>query len=196
LKIQIRIKLAIKENTGKIGIDSRQFEELFRKHFKGLSFFALEYVKDRDVAREIVQEAFARLWEKRNSIEIGKSPKSYLGTSVKNRALNYLRDNKKFDRSILEFEGLNGDEYDEKDHMVTEELKSRITETIEALPEKCREIFYKNRYENKKYQEIADELDISVKTVEAQMSKALRVLRERLSEFITVLILFIKILLS
>jgi len=149
-----------------------------------LSFFALEYVKDHEVAREIVQEAFVNLWEKRNTIELDRSPKSYLGTTVRNRCLNYLRDHKKFDRSILDFEGLdNGHNYVEQDHLVTDELKVRIEEATNALPDKCREIFLLNRMENKKYHEIATELNISVKTVEAQMSKALRTMRIRLAEF-------------
>lgn len=116
---------------------------------------------------------------------------------MRNRCLNYLRDNKKFDHGILELEGLDrGHNYAEQDHMVTQELKLKIDTTINDLPDKCREVFLKNRMENKKYQEIADELGISVKTVEAQMSKALRILREKLSEFIAILILMIEFLIK
>jgi len=177
------------------GLDRKSFEELFRQNFKGLSFFAIEYVKDHDIAREIVQEAFANLWEKRESIEPERSAKSYLGTTVRNRCLNYLRDHKKFDRSILEFEGLGEDYgYAEHDHLVTKELKQQIEKATNELPDKCREIFLLNRTEHKKYQEIADELNLSVKTVEAQMSKALRIMREKLSEFISIFILIIEIL--
>ena len=140
-----------------------------------------------------MQDAFASLWEKRDTIELDRSPKSYLGTTVKNRCINYLRDNKKFDRSILDLEGLDAHyEYVEQDHLVTNELKIRIEEATNSLPEKCREIFLKNRFEHKKYQEIANELNISVKTVEAQMSKALRVMREKLSEFIAVFLIIIE----
>lgn len=162
-----------------------------------MSFFALEYVKDHDIAREIVQEAFASLWEKRDTIDTGRSPESYLGKTVRNRCLNYLRDNKKFDRSILEFEGL-GDShaYQEQDHLVAEELKIKIDKATEELPGKCREIFLLNRVEHKKYHEIAEELDLSVKTVEAQMSKALRIMRDKLSEFIGIMIIIIEILIS
>jgi len=160
-----------------------------------LSFFAVEYVKDHDIAREIVQEAFVNLWEKRNTIDTNRSPKSYLATTVRNRCLNYLRDHKKFDQSILEFEGLDaGHDYAAPDHLVADELKVRIEEATNALPDKCREIFLLNRMEHKKYQEIADALNISVKTVEAQMSKALRVMRDKLAEFISVFILIIEIL--
>lgn len=175
-------------------MDREEFEFLFKKHFKGLSFFALEYVKDYDIAREVVQEVFTNLWLKRDTIEPGKSPQSYLGTSVKNRCLNYLRDHRKFDHSIIEFEGLDQREYAEHDQLVTEELKQLIEEAIASLPAKCRAIFTLNRLENKKYQEIADEMNISVKTVEAQMTKALKIMRQKLSEFITLFILIIKLL--
>ncbi|HSG67147.1 MAG TPA: RNA polymerase sigma-70 factor [Bacteroidales bacterium] len=176
-------------------MNAESFEALFRKHFKGLSYFAMEYVKDHDIAREIVQEAFVSLWEKRNTIELGRSPKSYLGSTVKNRCLNYLRDNKKFDRTMLDFEGLDlQHDYEEQDHLVTGELRARIENATQALPDKCREVFLKNRVEHKKYHEIADELGISLKTVEAQMSKALRIMREKLSEFISIMILILEII--
>lgn len=169
-----------------MGLDKQSFEILFKTHFKGLTFFALEYVKDYDIAREIVQEVFVNLWEKRNSIDLEKSPKSYLGTSVRNRCLNYLRDHKKFNADILEIEGLGSDEeYVKLDELITEELKNKIEEATNALPDKCREVFLLSRIENKKYKEIAHDLDISVKTVEAQMSKALKIMREKLADFIS-----------
>lgn len=142
-----------------------------------------------------MQEAFARLWQKRGKIEEERSPASYLATTVRNRCLNYLRNNKKFDRGILVFEGLGHDhQYVEEDHLVTEELRNRITQATDALPDKCREIFLLNRVEHKKYQQIADELGISVKTVEAQMSKALKIMRDKLSEFLGLFILLLEIL--
>ena len=147
-------------------------------------------MKDLDIAREIVQEVFANLWEKRDTIELDRSPKSYLGTAVRNRCLNHLRDNKKYDAGMLEVEGLSENHiYQDQDHMVEEELKIKINEAVNSLPDKCREIFIHNRMENKKYQEIADEMEISVKTVEAQMSKALKIMREKLVEYINILLL-------
>jgi RNA polymerase sigma-70 factor (ECF subfamily) len=95
---------------------------------------------------------------------------------------------------LLENEGLGEDHsYEESDHLVTEELRERIDEAVNSLPDKCREIFIRNRMENKKYQEIADELNLSVKTVEAQMSKALKILREKLSDYMGILIIIIEI---
>jgi len=160
---------------------------LFRSHFAGMCFFAQKYVKDFETAREITQAAFITLWEKRETIDMDRPVKSYLAMVIQNKCTNYLRDNRKFDQNILHIENLlEVPEYDGADSMVESELKARIDSSIAELPEKCREIFVLNRYENLKYQEIADKLQISVKTVETQMSKALQHMRIRLAEYLTV----------
>lgn len=152
-----------------------------------MCFFAQKYVKDFETSREIVQSAFISLWEKRETIDMDRAVKSYLTTVIHNKCTNYLRDNRKFDQNILNIENLlEIPEYDGADSMVESELKLKIDLSIAELPEKCREIFMLNRYENFKYQEIADKLQISVKTVETQMSKALQHMRVRLAEYLTV----------
>jgi len=104
---------------------------------------------------------------------------------IHNKCTNYLRDNRKFDPYILDLENiLDVPEYESSDSLVTDELKTKIDTAIGELPEKCREVFTLNRFENLKYQEIADKLQISVKTVETQMSKALQHLRARLSDYL------------
>ncbi len=166
------------------------FELLFKTEFKGMCYFSMKYVKDLDTARNIVQEAFATLWEKKDAIDTEKSIKSYLSSIVYSRSLNYLRDNKKFNKDLLENEGISiqGD-YESDSRVLTMELKESIEAAIEELPEKCREIFILSRYEHKKYQEIADLLGISIKTVEAQMSKALQHMRSRLAPYLFWLLL-------
>jgi len=172
-------------------LDEASFEVLFKSHFKGLCWFAVKYVKDLDTAKEIVQDAFINLWEKRESIDLSKPVKSYLSTIIYNRSLNYLRDNKKFNKDILSFENISPDEgYQQTDRLVEAEISNKINIAIEELPEKCREIFKLSRFENLKYQEIADKLQISVKTVEAQMSKALQHMRTKLVDYITIMIIF------
>ena len=162
---------------------------LFKSHFSGLCFFAQKYVKDFETAKEIVQDAFISLWEKRETIDMGRAVKSYLTMVIHNKCTNYLRDSRKFDRNILEIENLlDVPEYESSDSLIAEELKTKIDSAIHELPEKCREIFVLNRYENLKYQEIADKLQISVKTVESQMSKALQHMRVRLAEYVTVFV--------
>jgi RNA polymerase sigma-70 factor, ECF subfamily len=172
-------------------LDKATFESIFRSEFKGLCFFALRYTKDTDTAREITQEAFISLWERRETIDLSKPVKTYLSTTVRNKCLNHLRNNKKFNTDILEIEGLLVEQvYYQPDKLVETEIKEKIDKAIQDLPEKCREIFLLNRHEQLKYQEIADRLSISVKTVESQMSKALQHMRIRLAEYLTLLILF------
>ncbi|MEI6853364.1 MAG: RNA polymerase sigma-70 factor [Bacteroidota bacterium] len=166
--------------------DESEFEMLFKLHFKPLCFLAQRYVKDLDMAREIVQESFMALWDKRETIDASKAVKSYLSTVVYNKSLNYLRSAKKFDKELLISEHLMGDPTGEyTDILVVKDIQAKIDLAMEELPEKCREIFMMNRYEHLKYQEIADKLQISVKTVEAQMSKALQRMRISLAEYLT-----------
>jgi RNA polymerase sigma-70 factor (ECF subfamily) len=137
-----------------------------------------------------VQEAFISLWDKRDNIDLSKSVKSYLSSIIYTRSLNYLRDNKKFNKELLGFENINQQSgYSQTDRLIEAELKERIDTAIKELPEKCREIFMLSRFENLKYQQIADKLQISVKTVEAQMSKALQHMRVRLAEYVKLIIL-------
>jgi RNA polymerase sigma-70 factor, ECF subfamily len=170
-------------------LDKPEFELLFRAHFKGMVYYAQQYIKDLDSAREIAQEAFIALWEKRDQIDMSRSVKSYLSSSIHNKCMNVLREQKKFDRSLLAFEGLSETAADASfatDHRETEVL---INAAIEELPEKCREIFRLSRFEHLKYQQIADQLGISVKTVEAHMSKALQHMRARLADHLPGLLL-------
>lgn len=167
-------------------LDRDSFEKLFRSEFKGLCFFAQKYVKDLDTAREIVQDSFLRLWEKRETIDADRPLKPYLTAAIHNKCHNYLRDNKKFDTGLLQAEGLlEQNRSDEADILISRELQKEIRQAIDELPEKCREVFVLNRYENLKYQQISEKLGISVKTVEAQMSKALQHMRVRLAGYLT-----------
>jgi len=166
-------------------LDQRAFEELFREYFPPLMAFARKILVDEDDAREVVQKVFINLWEKRKEIDISTSLKSYLFTSVHNRSLNMIRDRKKF--SSDEVPDLGG-EWDVSSQIESMELEEKIRETIASLPEKCREIFELNRFDGLKYGEIAEKLGISVKTVENQMSKALKILREKLIRYMTILL--------
>ena len=174
-----------------ITLDEITFEKLFKSNFKGLCLFALRFVKDYDVAKEITQDAFISLWEKRDTIDLSRQVKSYLATAIRNKSFNYLRDNKKFNNEIQDFERIVEPDYKSNDLLENKELKAEITRAIDELPEKCREVFMLSRFENKKYQEIADKLQISIKTVEAQMSKALQHMRIRLAEYIAIFILLL-----
>ena len=170
-------------------LDKETFERLFKEEFKGLVLFSIQYVKDYEAAREIVQEAFVGLWEKRDKIDPSRPVKSYISTTVRNRSLNYLRDNKKFDTRILTQENLYPlASYEHTDVLIEKELQDQIHQAISDLPEKCREVFLLSRNEHLKYQAIADHLQISIKTVETQISKALQHMRVRLKEYLIILL--------
>jgi RNA polymerase sigma-70 factor (ECF subfamily) len=169
-----------------------KFEHLFREYFTGLCLFARKYTGDTDSAKEIVHTVFIRIWENRFDFDWEKPAKSYLFSSVYNRSLNFIRDNKKFISHEKASQGnLIMDDGTFSDHMESAELENRIKSALQKLPEKCREVFELSRFENKKYAEIAVSLNISVKTVETHMSKALHVLKEELKDYLTILILLL-----
>ena len=170
-------------------LDEKSFELLFRTYFSSLCMFAMKYVPDLDTSKEIVHSVFINLWEKKEHIDTGKLMKSYLFTSVYNRSLNYIRDQKKFRHGDVSDGDLNiSTNQDVDNNIEAAELEIQIRDSIESLPEKCRMIFTMNRFEGLKYNEISDKLDISVKTVEVQMSKALRILREKLKNYLVILL--------
>jgi RNA polymerase sigma-70 factor (ECF subfamily) len=170
----------------------QKLELLFKEHFTPLVYFAQKYLGDLDNSKEVVHNVFVKIWENRHEFEFDKPAKSYLFTSVYNRSLNVIRDNKKFvntEESDVHFGKMESGSY--TDTMEVAELESKIKSAIQKLPEKCREVFEMNRFEGKKYAEIAEQLNLSVKTVEAQMSKALKIMKEELKDYIYLLILFL-----
>ncbi|MEA1897489.1 MAG: RNA polymerase sigma-70 factor [Bacteroidota bacterium] len=171
-------------------LDEVSFEHLFRSYFSSLCLFGMKYLKDMDTAKEIVHDVFVNVWSKRNELDLDKSLKTYLFSSVYNRSLNYIRDHKKF-KGIDEFrpEQYEQSSFDVSVELEGKELQSQIQKVIDSLPERTRKIFVMNRFEGFKYKEIADELKISQKTVEAQISSALKVLREKLKIYLEIAIL-------
>jgi RNA polymerase sigma-70 factor (ECF subfamily) len=171
---------------------SKKYEEMFRTYFSSLCYFAQKYIQDLDASKEIVHKIFVAIWENRASFDFDKPAKSYLFTSVYNRCMNYIRDRKKFTTTEnLETQDISEGGALNSDHLETAELESKIWKAINSLPEKCKEVFILNRFEGKKYGEIAEFLGISVKTVETQMSKALKVLRDNLKDYAHFLFFFI-----
>ncbi len=148
----------------------------------------MKYIGDIDEAKTLVHEVFISMWEKFDSLPADANHRSYLYTAVRNRSLNYLRDKKKhlkLDHIAETYEA------PAPASIETDELQREIAIAIESLPEKCRMVFEFNRNQGLKYAEIAEKMNISIKTVEAQMSKALTMLREHLKEFLSILIFLI-----
>ncbi|MBA7586738.1 hypothetical protein ES708_28743 [subsurface metagenome] len=150
--------------------------------------YAKEFTEDLDTAEEIVQGFFVKFWTEREQIRITSSIKAYLVKSVRNKCLDFLKHRKIMYKHNKEIQKEPPDIVDEGEEVImTYELKEKIENSINALHGNCREIFKMSRYEGKKYREIAGELGISVKTVEAQIGKALKKLREELNDFLTIL---------
>lgn len=165
-------------------LDRGSFEAVFRQFFPALMTFARKYLQDEDSAREVVHIVMINLWEKREAIDASESLKPYLFKAVHNRCLNVMRDRRKFSEELVT-EPLS--DRDVQEQMELMELDAKINQVIDSLPERCKEVFEMNRFEGKRYKEIAEDLGISVKTVENQMSKALKILRDQLASYLTVL---------
>jgi RNA polymerase sigma-70 factor (ECF subfamily) len=167
--------------------DLHKFEELFKGLFKPLCGFAMKFTGDLDASKNLVHEVFIQVWEKFDTLPADTHYKSYLYRAVRNRCLNHIRDKKKF----VTIENVAEHRLTEiNTTLETSELEQKIEAAISSLPEKCRMVFEMNRLEGLKYAEIAVKMNISIKTVEAQMSKALGVMKEHLSEFLTIIFIF------
>jgi RNA polymerase sigma-70 factor, ECF subfamily len=172
-------------------LSRKMFEELFHAHYASLCRFATQYLNDRSDSEEIVQEVFVNLWQKRDSIDPAKQVKTYLFTAVRNRCLNFIRDRKKFRSFYLDVEVELEFPVQERDLLTGAEEMEMIGKALDKLPEKCRAVFELSRFDNMRYHEIASHLNISVKTVEAQVSKALKILREELKDLLWAIILLL-----
>lgn len=148
------------------------------------------FVPDTSTTEDLAQEVFLRFWEKRHKIEINSSVGAYIRRMAINEGLGYLRRNKRWQQEAFEPEHEPGVDHSAEEQFLHQEMKTRITTAINQLPPKCRMVFQLSRYEELTYREIADQMDISVKTVEHQMGKALRVLRGKLQQYLQLILLF------
>lgn len=173
--------------------DEKAFEQIFHHYYNNLCFYTYRIVQDEIQAEEVVQDLFVKIWEKRRNINIESSVQSYLFRSAKNMALNIIEHNNiklRHAQTVLSKKN----EYESTDEGYTEVgLAEKVEESIQSLPEKRREIFRMSREEGLKYKEIADKLNISIKTVEAQMGLAMKYLRNRLKHFLPTILFFLKI---
>lgn len=164
--------------------NKQAFRHLFDLYFIALCRFARIYVKEEQIAEEIALDVFTWVWEKRESIEITLTWKAYLTQATRNKALNYLRNNQRF---ILVSDWTFYERTEEDQSLELKELEKLIQEAIYSLPARCQEIFLKSRRDYLSNKEIAAELQVSVKNVEAQITKALRLIRHHLKDGYTYL---------
>lgn len=172
--------------------DITTFEMLFRTYYQPLCNYAYTFLQDRQDAEEIVQSTFLMVWEKKNELAIRTSVKPYLYAMVRNACLNALKHEKIKQRHAGEELATAERSYDSVAHIVaTNELEIRIKEAIDELPEQCRMVFKLSRFEELKYSEIAEQLGISIKTVENHMGKALKIMRDRLRDYLPIILVML-----
>ena len=167
--------------------DQMVFEWLFTSKYAQLCFYATTLLGDTAAAEEIVSETYAGVWDKKEQLQFTGSVVSYLFSTVHNKCINHIKRSKiitAYKTHLLQHKSSFNPE-DIPDHIYNEKtIQTEIRKAIENLPDKCREIFYLSRFENKKYREIADLLDLSPKTVENQISIALEKLRKSLKHLL------------
>lgn len=163
-----------------MALNAAQFEEMFNLHYTMLCNVANNIVRDRDAAEDIVQELFASVWRKRDELDLSLNFKGYLLRSVSNASLNYLESNKR--KTSLTLNDARSEESGET--LSSLELKKQVRKALDTLPPRCRTIFVLSRIYDMKYREIAEHLDISIKTVENQMGIALEKMRDQLRPYV------------
>ncbi len=167
--------------------DELSFESLFNAYVQKLINFSRRYVYDKQIAENIVQDVFVKIWINRKNLDHSKSIKTYLFTAVKNNSLKHLRHiNVEKRHSIITIDS--NEEISPANILEKNEIAERLNQEINSLPEKCKEIFSMSKFDKLKYAEIAEILDISVKTVETQMGRALKKLRKNLRHFLMLII--------
>jgi RNA polymerase sigma-70 factor, ECF subfamily len=167
------------------GGDIREFERLFVKYYEPLCQHANKILKDMDTAEDIVQEFFYNFWKNRDTFSPKLSLNAYLYHSIRNNALHHVEHlaiRQKYTQEVLSnFQDVMPE--NNQDEVEMHELNKVINATLQQMPERCSRVFRMNRFEGKKYREIAEILSISIKTVEADMGKALQLFRKSLREF-------------
>ena len=159
------------------------FDDLFKYNYRPLCLYALHYIQNVDLAEDIVQDSYASLWEKLQEGDHVLNLKSYLYMMVRNRCLDHLRKKGLPTESLKPY-----DTYgiiDDDDAQERSQTEARLWTAIDSLPEKCREVSIMSKRDGLKYEEIAEELGLSVNTVRNQISKALKVLKEGVHKLYT-----------
>ncbi len=174
------------------------YQYIYDRHYALLCHVANGYVKDHFLAETIVGDTIFHLWEIRETLEISVSIRSYLLRAVRNRCINYL--NSEWEKREISFSSLMPDEITDDKMTISDshplgallerELEEEIYKAIDKLPDECRRVFDKSRFEGKSYEEISQELGISVNTVKYHIKNALAFLQKNLSKYLITLLLF------
>jgi RNA polymerase sigma-70 factor (ECF subfamily) len=174
--------------------DEKAFEKIFTLFYPALSVYAKKYIEDRAVCEDIVQDTFVSLWEDRKRLLITSSLRNYLTVSVRNHCLNFLKKEgltRQYRESIRK-ETLMPDEDPDNIYTLTE-LYDLLDKDLAGLPDNYRIVFEMHRMEGKKHEEIAEELNLSLRTVKRYQSRAIEILKENLKDYLPLVIITILI---
>jgi len=163
-------------------INKNSFEQIYLQYWEGMFAFCLKNIHDEDLAKEIVQEVFKSLWERREELEL-KEVNRYLIRSVKLKTFEYIRNKQTRQQHLEKIISQSATHYSE-DHMIADELSLKIAKLINSLPKQCKNVFKMSRDQGLTNKEIASQLYISERAVEYHISKALQTLRIELDEYI------------
>lgn len=171
-----------------ISINSIRFEEAFHDHYEGLFRYACTLVREAEEAEDILQNVFLELWKNRESLLIHTSLQAYLYKAVYFKCVNVIEHRK------VRHKHANHVQYREiaytSDPVLVKEVSAKIQAVTDSLPEQCRKIFMMSRNDGLRYHEIAERLNLSVKTIENQMGKALRILRNSLQDYLNLIVFY------
>ncbi|OHX68629.1 hypothetical protein NH26_19050 [Flammeovirga pacifica] len=170
-------------------ISKEQFEVLFKAQYPKLCAYANTFLKDIQASEDVVHDVLIKLWEQKEQIDIDTSLEAYLFRAVRNKCLNVIRHTEVKENYKVHVDHTSSSQHVEED-LEASELDDKIQSAINQMPDKRKNIFLLSRFEGLKYSEIATQLNISVKTVENQMSSALKYLKTELSSFISIIIAF------
>ncbi len=159
-----------------------QYKQMFKQYYRQLVLFSFRYVKDIQVAEDIIQDVFVNIWNKRDTLDFSLNFKSYLFSSVRNHSLMYINKISKFEHVNLRLVTEKSDNNPDS-KVEVKELEEMLVKIISELPEKRKEIFCMSRFDKLTYSEIAVALGLSVNTIETQMSRALKYIRKRTKSF-------------
>ncbi|RXQ91492.1 RNA polymerase sigma-70 factor [Ancylomarina salipaludis] len=167
--------------------DESGLRQMFDMYYSPLCVFALKYIDSFDLAEDLVQDIFIGFWENKRVEKLNTSLKSYLFTSVKNNALNYIRKNNRYQIDAIddEFDILIDDSFDPED---LEQMKIKLYQELENLSEQSRIVFEAIIFQNMKYKEVAENLDVSVNTIKTHFARALKQLRNSLDIVILIML--------
>ena len=182
------------------GGDKSEYEKIYHEFYDVLFALGKQYLMNAGEAEEVIQDAFLKLWEIRAELKENSHIRNFLYTLVRNNCLNQLRNKQNAEKLIRNYN------YQElkynyealarlsDDYFQFKELKEKIEDAIAALPEDLKLVFKMNRFQDLRYKDIAQQLNISEKTVEARMSKALKILRNDLKDYLPIIYLISRLL--